>query len=111
MIHRLNKIPLSPDNYKTELETIKYMAQTNGYNTTLIDKLNHKIKTKLQSNLNTNTEMKPYITITYFNQHSYKIARTFKKAGYNIAYRTQNRIKSALSSKTTDTNVRPVCPM
>ena len=42
MIRRLNNIPLGEKDYKGELNTIKHLAETNGYNRTIINKLLHK---------------------------------------------------------------------
>ena len=41
-IHRLNNIPLDEIDYKDELNTIKYLAESNGYNRTIVNKLLHK---------------------------------------------------------------------
>ena len=42
MIHRLNNIPLDEKYYKGKLNTIKYLAESNGYNRTIVNKLLHK---------------------------------------------------------------------
>ena len=36
MIHRLNNIPLDEIDYKDELNTIKYLAESNGYDRTCL---------------------------------------------------------------------------
>ena len=41
MIHRLNNIALDEKDYKDELNTIKYLAESNGYNRTIVSKLLH----------------------------------------------------------------------
>ena len=41
MIHRLNNIPLDEMDYKDELNTIKYLAESNGYDRTIVSKLLH----------------------------------------------------------------------
>lgn len=47
LINRLINIPLSPNNFKVELNTIKIIASNNGYNSKLIDDiLNKKYKKK-----------------------------------------------------------------
>ena len=38
MIHRLNNIPLDEKDYKDELNTIKYLAESNGYDRTIVSK-------------------------------------------------------------------------
>lgn len=53
MLHRLHKTPLSDEQYKNEIQTIKQIATENGYDTNIIDKLNYKIKAKLKGTTNT----------------------------------------------------------
>jgi hypothetical protein len=96
MIHRLNNIPMSIENYNTEVNTIKFLAQSNGYDHHLIDKIIHKTQNKRP---HTTTDKK-FITLTYINKHSNRIANKFKKAGYKIAFRTLNKTKYALSNRT-----------
>ena len=45
MIHRLSNIPLDEKDYQDELNTIRYLAETNGCNRTIINKLLHKTNT------------------------------------------------------------------
>ena len=40
--HLLNNIPLDETDYKDELNTIKYLAESNGYDRTIVSKLLHK---------------------------------------------------------------------
>ena len=42
MKHRLNNIPLDEKDFKGDLNTIKYLAETNVYDRTIINKLLHK---------------------------------------------------------------------
>ena len=49
MIHRLNNIPLDEIDYKDELNTIKYLADSNGYDRTIVSKLLHKTQNKQQT--------------------------------------------------------------
>ena len=49
MIHRLNNIPLDEVDYKDELNTIKYLAESNGYDRTIVSKLLHKTQNKQQT--------------------------------------------------------------
>ena len=42
MIHRFNNIPLDEKDYKDELNTIKYLAESNRYDTAVVNKLLHK---------------------------------------------------------------------
>ena len=49
MIHRLNNIPLDEKDYKDELNTTKYLAESNRYNRTIVNKLLHKTTTKTEN--------------------------------------------------------------
>ena len=46
MVNRLLKVPLNQTDYNTEVNTIKYIAQENGYDPQLIESLIKKCKTK-----------------------------------------------------------------
>ena len=55
-----------------------------------------RIKHEIQQNisLNSNKQQKKHmpqnVTLTYYNDKSHKIAQTFRKLKYKIAYRTNN---------------------
>ena len=76
MIHRLNNIPLDEIDYKDELNTVKYLAESNGYDRTIVSKLLHKTQNKQPAK----TENNKFITLTYINKQTEKIAHKFKKA-------------------------------
>ena len=96
MLHRLLQVPMSTDDYEEELNTIKYIAQANGYEHTLVDRKLGKIKNKQIRN----TQNNKYITLTYINQQSEKLAQSFKKAGYKTAFRTDNKLKNKIQHNT-----------
>ena len=76
MIHRLNNIPLDEKDYKDKLNMIKYLAESNRYNRTIVNKLLHKTQNKQQ----TKTENNKFITLTYISNHTEKIAHKFKNS-------------------------------
>ena len=45
-------------------------------------------------------ENNKFITLTYINKQTEKIAHQFKKAGYRIAYKTTNKTEHTLSKHT-----------
>ena len=45
--------------------------------------------------------VKKFITITHYNRFTQKIAKSFKKREYNIAYTTKNSLKRHLKNKNT----------
>ena len=56
MVNRLFNIPLNQTDYNTEVNTIKYIAQENGYDPQLTESLIKNAKRiQLQTNKNTNT--------------------------------------------------------
>ena len=70
-----------------------------GYDRTIVSKLLHKSQNRQQ----TKTENNKFITLTYINKQTEKIAHKFKKAGYRIAYKTTNKTKHTLSKQNTHT--------
>ena len=90
------------------MNTIKYIAQENGYNPNIIDNIIRKIKQRVNKQKNTqNTtpqEHKKYITLTYENKNTHKIASSFRKQKYNVAYRTENTLQRHLNTQTTQAN-------
>ena len=46
MCIRDSNIPLDEIDYKDELNTIKYLAESNGYDRTIVSKLLHKTQNK-----------------------------------------------------------------
>ena len=70
------------------------LLYTSGYNPNLINKLHRHILNKNNKTKNTNnTQPNKYITLTYYNSNTHKIANTFRKHNYKIAYRTNNRVR------------------
>lgn len=84
-----------PNDYNNEINTIKYLAATNGYEPNLIDKLLQKINKQHRNKSSTNSNKK-YITLTYINSKSQKIAHEFKKIGYRVAFKTNNKITKTI---------------
>jgi len=109
MINRLIQIPMTPENYKEKLNIMKYLAQKNDYHPLLIDRLHNKIRknrNKRKNRTDTN-DNKKYITLIYINKTTNKIAETFKKEGYNIAYRTQTTKHHTTQQNTNTKQIRP----
>ena len=97
MLHRMLKIPMNSIEQNKERNIIKQLAKANGYHNKTIDKIENKIRQKLNikdnANINNNnpTEYK-YTTITYYGHISNKIAKLFKNTNIKIAYKTDNKI-------------------
>ena len=83
MLHRLTSIPLNTHDYQEEFNTIKYIAVKNGYNPDLVNKIHKRIlSTKNKTHQTNNTQPSKYITLTYYNSNTHKIANTFRKHNY-----------------------------
>ena len=105
MLHRLTSIPLNTHDYQEELNTIKYIAVKNGYNPDLINKLHKRIlNTKSKTHKTNSTQPSKYITLTYYNSNTHKIANTFRKHNYKVAYRTNNTIRKHINNTNKDTD-------
>ena len=76
-----------------------------SYTHLLVNKIYKRIlSTKNKTHQTNNTQPSKYITLTYYNSNTHKIANTFRKHNYKIAYRTNNTIKKHINfNKDTDT--------
>ena len=66
-IHRLLTVPLDDEDFNDELNTIKYIAHANGYNSSLIDNLLRKQKHKLSKPRVEKETKTIFISTTYTN--------------------------------------------
>lgn len=97
-IYRLLTIPLDDDSFNEELNTIKYIAQANGYSYSMIDNLLKKCRNKLNKRQTTKPNVK-YITSEYGLMLPKILNNVFKKYNFNIAYRTNNNIRNILQPR------------
>ncbi|XP_045466683.1 uncharacterized protein LOC123675373 [Harmonia axyridis] len=109
MIHRLITIPMNHDHFNTELNLIKQIAINNGYNPTIIDKIlfNKQIKHALllayPSHIKDDT--KKYISLTYVNRTSERIAKYFKdKFNLKVSFKTNNNLGTFVRNNKDKTN-------
>ena len=66
---------------------------------THLDVYKRQLLHKTQNKQQTKTENNKFITLTYINKQTEKIAHKFKKAGYRIAYKTTNKTEHTLSKR------------
>ncbi|KAL1117764.1 hypothetical protein AAG570_004079 [Ranatra chinensis] len=94
LINRLQSYPLSPNNYKKELQIIYQTATENGFSRTDIDKL-------LNSNNNKKNKENPttYASFTYVGPETHKITNTLRKYGITPAFKTNNKIQNYICPK------------
>lgn len=109
MIHRLNNIPMSNEDYNHELKTIIQISKANGYSEQLIHNINRKIiNKKIKYNLTTLTNIEEQNNIKYISLHynagiSNTVRKIFNQYGYTIAHKTNNTISKYLRNKKTHT--------
>ena len=104
LLNRLNQIPISKNNYRTEFNNILQIATYNNFPINKIYQLNKKIKNKIQQKQMTtlkNLKDKPnqYQKITYYGKISDSIKAIFRKQNINIAFAIQNKNKKLLTNR------------
>ncbi|MGP1906443.1 MAG: hypothetical protein ACTS4X_01625, partial [Candidatus Hodgkinia cicadicola] len=82
---------LDKKDYTNELNIIKYLAESNGYNKTIVSKLLHKTKNKQQTKTKADNK---YITLTYINNHTERITHKFKKQDLKLYTEPQKKLNS-----------------
>ena len=106
MDNRLLNVPFNQTDYNTEVNTIKYMAQENGYEPQLIESLIKKWKSKkIASQLERNSHREKIHNTNPSQQIHTKIAKSIKKLEYNIAYTTNKTTHNTKHEKHTSTLV------
>jgi hypothetical protein len=90
LLYRLVYLPLSTEEFNQELNIIKSMAITNGYNVNIVDKLlNNKLKKLAISKLcplsPSENKIKKWNRLRYVGKLSNKLARRFPKDKFNVA--------------------------
>lgn len=110
MIHRMLSIPLSPDCYNSELNTIKYIATANGYESSMIDRLlNKKRSQSFRRSLTNlapiqrleNSNKSAYTAIEYGHILHSTLKNELKQNNITLASRTTNKLQRLLSIKNT----------
>ena len=94
MLNRLNTYQLNDENKRTELNTIKQIIESNGYNNSTIQQLDRPTTKPLPTNSN-NTWAK----FTYIRKQTKFITKLFKETPVRIAYTTDNSISKHLTKK------------
>lgn len=91
-VHRLITIPMDPNDYNEEVNIIKHIAISNGYNSGLIDKLINKHKNRS----NRTTTQKTYISAEYGTFLSNKFHNTLAKENITVSFKTNNKLVKML---------------
>ena len=98
-VHRLLTVPLEQDCFIDEVNTLKHIAISNGYNANIIDKhiSRHKNKTQIPNSAVHNTDR--YISVEYTSLLPNIIRNQFKKYNIAVIFRTKNNTENALHPK------------
>ncbi len=103
LIYRMLRLPLNDTNRAIEREIIQQIATDNGYSIKTINKLENKIKQKLNNQVIPTSQQKtktnPYTTFTYYGPINHKLTKIFKNAGLKISYNTNNIIFNKITPK------------
>jgi hypothetical protein len=92
--------PLTNDNYNTELNTIKYIATKNGYNSSAIDRIVKKQKRKRANTTGSNdnySKNKQFVSVEFSTTLQYPLKRELKPHGITLAYKTSNKLGTRLN--------------
>jgi hypothetical protein len=98
-VHRLLNIPLDKEDFIKEIDTIKSIAITNGYRSTIIDKLIDKHRRKKNLGTNIPRHDKKFISVEYTNLIPQIIKNQLKKYNITVTFRTNNNIQNVLQTK------------
>lgn len=102
LVHRLLTIPLSPENYRNEVQLIKHIAVANGYNSSIVDRIILKQRSKRKNNscpLNTSvTKAKPqFVSVEYGGLLHNKLKNELRKHNVVLASKTSNKLENKLN--------------
>ena len=107
MIYRLCNLPLSVADFKREFETIVRIAEINGFDKQLVERLVKKHSTKANKNLRSTLfsqticmkkkEFKK-VSFSYVPHITNKLSNAFKKEKMEIIYNSNKKLKNILGS-------------
>jgi len=98
-LERAWTLPLTTDNRRQEINTIKIMAENNGFPQGIITQLMERTKKKLATTnikKENNSKPKKWTTFTYHSPLVRKITNVFKNTNLNIAFKATNTASQLL---------------
>ena len=100
--HRAVNIPMTKTAMEEEFNIIKQTAANNGYPMHIVINIIKKHLRKRDHPQPIKPQNNPkYVSLTYYNSHSNRVASIFKKHGYTPAFKTSNTLDQILKQKTT----------
>jgi len=106
-VYRLCRLPLSVTDFKAEYDRIVNIANTNGFDQTLIDKLvqkhsnnikKYRLSTLFEQNKALKSEKQQIVSMQYFPEVSNKLTNCFDKNNMKLVFCSSNKLSSALGS-------------
>lgn len=109
LVHRLCRLPLSVGAFKKEFDHIVHLAEVNGFEKPLIEKIVQKQQRKIASEqsttlfsqnetLKTENEIEHRVSFSFMPAITNKLRQHFKKENIHIVYNSKNKLKNILGS-------------
>ena len=99
LIHRLLTVPLDNNDFQAELNSIRFIAVSNGYSSSIIDKLlkkHNNIQLKPRSHKETE---KKFISAKYKYVMPKFLSSLMNNIGFTMSFRTNNKLINILRPK------------
>ena len=107
MVYRLVRLPLSVADFKSEYEHIIRVADVNGFDKSLVDKLVHKHSNKIKKqqhstlfeqnrNIATDEERQRFVSFCYAPTITNHLDKPFKRANMKLVYSNNYKLSTAL---------------
>ena len=99
LIHRLLTVPLDNNDFQAELNTIRFIAVSNGYSSHIIDKLLKKHNNIQLKPRPLNKTPKKFISAKYTYVMPKILSSVMNNIGYTMSFRTNNKLINILRPK------------
>jgi hypothetical protein len=89
------------------LNTIKHIAEKNGYSENTIENLNRKIRHSIQKknkDKEDNIQRKKRVTVTYTGPHIWTLMNIFRNTNIQITYKSDTKISNYLTNTVASMN-------
>jgi hypothetical protein len=100
LLNRANTYDLNPTNKQAEIDTIKTILQNNGYDVSILDRLNRPTQNRKQE---TDNPKRKWAKFTYIGKETRLVTKLFRDTQVKIAYTTNNNLDRILQYNSTGT--------
>lgn len=104
-IHRLLSIPLSESDFTEETAIIKYIAVSNGYNSSIVDKLIFKHRNKQHKIDQNKRDKNKFVSAEYGVTLNNTLRKTMKDNNTTVSFSTSNKLVNILNKRRGDNDV------